>query len=188
MITIPELWLPILAAAVLVWIASAVVWMVLPHHKSEYRALPDEAAAGAALKGAAPGLYNLPHVEDYGRLKDPETRRRFDEGPLAFLTVVPNGVPAMGPRLVLSFVFFLAVSVVVAYVTGRALPAGTHYLTVFRIAGTAAWLAYGFGVIPQSIWFGRPWSSAVKDLLDGLLYGLLTAGVFGSMWPKPMAG
>ena len=31
-----DLWLPILVAAVLVWIASALIWTVLPWHKSDF--------------------------------------------------------------------------------------------------------------------------------------------------------
>ena len=89
----------------------------------------------------------------------------------------------MTKSLVLSFVFYVAVSVVVAYLTSRTLAAGIDYLQVFRVAGTTAWLAYGFAVIPEAIWFGRPWSAVVKNLLDALLYALLTAGVFGWLWP-----
>ena len=38
-------------------------------------------------------------------------------------------------------------------------------------------------VVQDAIWFGRPWSSAWKVLGDALLYGLMTAGVFGWLWP-----
>ena len=37
MVPIPELWLPILVTTVLVFAASNVVWMVLPHHRSDMR-------------------------------------------------------------------------------------------------------------------------------------------------------
>jgi hypothetical protein len=71
----------------------------------------------------------------------------------------------------------------VAYLTGRTLSPGTEYLTVFRVAGTTAWLAYGAASVTDAIWFGRPWSSVVKTLIDALIYGMLTAGVFGWLWP-----
>ena len=60
---------------------------------------------------------------------------------------------------------------------------GTEYLTVFRLTGTVAWLAYGMAVVPDAIWFGRPWSSIIKTVFDALLYALLTAGVFAWLWP-----
>jgi hypothetical protein len=186
MITIVELWQPILLSAAIVWIASAVVWMALPHHKGEYGAVTDEEATRNALKSVSPGLYRIPHVGDYADMKDPDKVQKFDEGPVGFLTVMANGVPAMGPRLVRSALFFLVVSIIVAYVAGRALPADAHYLMVFRVTCTISWLAYGFGSIPESIWFGRPWASQIRTLADGLLYGLLTAGVFGWLWPRGM--
>lgn len=185
MVSIPELWMPILLSAAIVWIGSAIVWMALPHHKGEYRSVPDEEATRAALQGAAPGLYSVPHPDDPMNPTDDE-RRKLDEGPRAFLAVLPAGQPNMGGMMLKSFLFFLVVSFVVAYVTGRALAPDAHYLTVFRIAGTTAWLAYGFGSIQECIWFGRPWSSQLRSLCDGLFYGLLTAGVFGWMWPRMM--
>ncbi len=38
--------------------------------------------------------------------------------------------------------------------------------------------------VPDAIWFGRPWSAIGKNLFDALMYGLLTAGVFGWLWPR----
>ncbi len=90
----------------------------------------------------------------------------------------------MGKNMALSFVYYIVIGVLVAYVAGRTLTAGTDYLAVFRIAGTVAWLGYGWAVVPEGIWFGRPWSSVVLSLADALLYALLTAGVFGWLWPR----
>ena len=42
--------------------------------------------------------------------------------------------------------------------------------------------AYAAGVWPQSIWYQRPWSTTLKFTFDGLIYGLLTGGVFGWLW------
>ena len=53
------------------------------------------------------------------------------------------------------------------------------YLAVFRVAGTTAFIAHGIAIIPESIWFGRPWPMTLKTLLDALIYGLLTGSVFG---------
>ena len=45
-------------------------------------------------------------------------------------------------------------------------------------------LAYGVGQMSASIWMAKPWSVAAKEAFDGLLYGLVTAGTFGWLWPK----
>ena len=34
------------------------------------------------------------------------------------------------------------------------------------------------------MWNMKPWSMSMKHLFDGLIYGLLTAGVFGWLWPS----
>jgi hypothetical protein len=51
-----------------------------------------------------------------------------------------------------------------------------HYLTVFRVAGTAAFMAYGLGHLSNGIWKGETWGATIKEVIDGLVYGLLTAG------------
>ena len=185
MITITSLGLAILVAAALVWIASALIWTVLPWHKGEYAGLPDESAALAALKtqDLQPGLYSFPHATSPNDFKDEATRLKFEEGPVGYLTVVPKGVPAMGKNMVLSFVFYVLVGVVVAYVASRTLSPGAEYMTVFRLTATVTWLAHGTAAIQEAIWFGRPWSSIARSLLDALIYGLLTGGVFGWLWP-----
>jgi hypothetical protein len=185
MVTLGSLVLPILVSAALVWVASALVWMVLPHHKSEWLRLPDEEAFRSALKGRplAPGRYNVPFATGGAELKNPEMVRKYEEGPVGILTLFPSGMPKMGGMMVGSFVYYLVVGFVVAYLASRTLATGADYLTVFRVTGTTAWLAYGFAVVPESIWFGRPWRSTVLTLADALLYALLTAGVFGWMWP-----
>jgi hypothetical protein len=30
----------------------------------------------------------------------------------------------------------------------------------------------------------QPWSMTFKEVIDGLVYGLLTAGTFGWLWPR----
>ncbi len=183
MVTIASLWLAILVSGIAVWLASSVVWMVLPFHKSDFKAVSDEVAARDALKDLAPGMYNIPHMASRDDAKTPEGAQKFEEGPNAFITVLPTGKPNMGKQLTIWFVYSLLVGTIVAYLTSRTLDAGAEYLAVFRIAGTTAWLAYGMAAVQDAIWLGRPWSFVLKGQFDALLYGLLTAGVFGWLWP-----
>ncbi len=176
--TIISLWMPILVSAAVVWIASALVWMVLPWHKTDWTAPADEDGLRQALKGATPGLYMLPYCVDPKALNDEAMKKKFIDGPLAYITVIPNGLPKMGPKLGMTFLFYLLVGIIAAYFVSRTVGAG-DYLEVFRIAGTTAFVAYGIAYFQESIWFGRPWSLTAKSLLDALIYGLLTGGVFG---------
>lgn len=186
MVTLGALGLPILLSAVVVWIASAIVWMVLPHHKTDFKGLPNEEALRSALRpqNLAPGQYNFPHIPSRQAMKQPEIVRKFEEGPVGLLTLFPSGLPKMGKAMGLSFGYYVVIGFFVAYVAGRTLAAGADYLSVFRVAGTVAWLGYGWAAVPDAIWLGRPWSSVAKHLADALLYGLLTAGVFGWLWPR----
>ena len=63
------------------------------------------------------------------------------------------------------------------------LEGGARYLDVFRVTGVAAILAYAVGHMHDSIWKGAPWSTTGKFIVDGVLYGLVTAGTFGWLWP-----
>ena len=185
MVSIMSLWLPIIVGAILVWIASALVWTVMPHRKSEWKGVPDEDGMRNALRAQSlrPGQYSVPYPPE-GRMKNPAYMQKLSEGPVAMFTVTPPGFGLkMGPPMVLSVLFYIVVGIVVAYVTGRTMEPGDSYLAVFRVAGTTAWLAYGFATVPESIWFGRPWSSTIKTLIEALAYGLLTAGAFGAFWP-----
>lgn len=185
MISIASLWLPILAAAVFVFVVSSLVHMVLKYHASDFRGLPNEEAAMDVLRGAdlAPGQYHMPHCADFKEVGTPEMQEKFKRGPVGILTIFPSGPPTMGKALVQWFLYTLLVGVFVAYLAGRFLPVGAEYLTVFRFAGTAAFMAYCLGPTVDSIWRGVPWSTTAKNLLDGLLYSLVTAGAFGWLWP-----
>jgi hypothetical protein len=99
------------------------------------------------------------------------------------MTVVRNGPISMTKPLIQWFIYTLIVGVFAAYVASRTLAAGAEYLQVFQIAGTTAFIAYAAGLWQQSIWYNRPWSTTMKHTLDGLIYGLLTGGVFGWLWP-----
>jgi hypothetical protein len=177
------LWLPILVAAVVVFVASSVMHMVLPYHKSGYRKLPDEDKALAALRGVTPGQYVFPYCTQK-EMNTPEIQEKLKQGPVGLMFVRPSGPVVMGKFLGMWFGFCLIIGVFVAYLTGHTVDPGANYLKVFRVAGTAAFLAYGLGNLSNGIWKGQPWSVTIKEVVDGLVYGLLTAGVFGWLWPR----
>ena len=177
--SIMTLWQPILLSAVLSFVAGAVIWMVMPWHKSDWSKATDEEGARSALRGLVPGQYNLPHCADRAALNDPDMRQKFEDGPLAFITVVSSGVPVMGPKLGLMFAFNVLVAVVCAYFVSRTAAPDADYLAIFRISGAVAFVAYGMAYVQESIWFGRPWSATIKTFLDALIYSLLVGGAFG---------
>jgi hypothetical protein len=182
-VSLMSLMWPILLSAVIVFIASSVIWMVVQYHNADWKKLPDEVTARAALKGTAPGQYSVPHAATAADRNSPDWQEKYKQGPAAMVIVFPHGSLAMGKQLTQWFIYCAVVSILVAYVTSVALTAGAEYLQVFRIAGTVAVLSYAGAAPMKSIWFGHQWSATAKDALDGLIYGLLTAGVFGWLWP-----
>lgn len=185
MVSLTALWLPIVLSAVIVFFASSLMHMLLPYHRSDYQKLPDEDKLLAALRAAGlkRGLYVFPHCT-HDRMKSPEVVEKYKQGPVGMLTVLPNGPPVMAKFLGLWFAFCLLIGFFVAYLTGRTLAPGANYLEVFRVVGTAAFLAYGLGNLSNGIWKGQTWSVTIKEVIDGLVYALLTAGTFGWLWPR----
>ncbi len=186
MTPLTALWLPILISAVFVFIASSIIHMAPLWHESDYPGLSQEDVVADALRplNIPPGDYMLPRAKDMAEMKSAEYTERMKKGPVLLVTVIPNGPVTMGKQLTLWFVYILVVSYFAAYVAGRALGPGTEYLEVFRFAGTTAFIAYTVALWQISIWYRRAWSQTLKETFDGLIYALLTAGVFGWLWPS----
>src|SRR5260370_31699158 len=99
MVSLSALWLPILLSAVIVFIASSIMHMVLPYHRSDYQPPPDEDKVLAALRAAGlkRGLYMFPFSTPK-EMKSPATIEKFKQGPVGMLTVFPNA-PASMPKI-----------------------------------------------------------------------------------------
>lgn len=186
MTELSALWLPILLSSVLVFVVSSVIHMALPWHKSDYPAVPNEERVREALRPLAipPGDYMVPRASSSKEMQSPEFVEKLKQGPVLILTVLPNGPMAMGKSLLLWFVYSAVVGLFAAYVASRALAAGAVYLDVFRFVGTTAFIGYAVALWQMSIWYKRAWSTTVKTTIDGLIYALVTAGVFGWLWPR----
>lgn len=186
MVPILSLAVPILVSAVIVFVASSIIHMVLPYHRKDFRQVPKADEVQDALRrfNIPPGDYVLPRPASHNDMKKPEFVAKMTKGPVAFMTVVPAGPPSMGKSLVLWFVYCALVTSFAAYVTGRAVAPGASYLTVFRFVGATAFMGYSLALLQNSIWYHRNWGATITSMFDGLVYGLLTAGTFGWLWPR----
>ena len=185
MVPLTSLWLPILLSAVIVFVASSIIHMMSPWHKTDYERLPEEEKVRAALRPFAipPGDYMVPRPRTRDEMRTAEFMARVNEGPNLVVTVLPNGPWTMGRNLGLWFVYLAVVALFAAYMAGRALPAGTHYLVVFRFVGTAAFLGFAIALWQMSIWYRRAWSTTIKATVDALIYAAVTALVLAWLWP-----
>jgi len=185
MIALSDLWLPILASAVFVFVASSILHMVIPIHKGDYKKLPGEDKLLEAMRGERlePGTYMFPCPESMKAMGSPEMLAKYGQGPVGFMTVISNGPPAMGKNLTQWFIYTLVIGVFVAYLGALALGRGVEYGVVFRFTGTAAILGYALAAVPESIWKGQRWGVTLTFIFDGLVYGLVTGATFAGLWP-----
>jgi len=185
MAPIISLWLPIILSAVLVFVVSSVLHMVFKYHNSDFKKLPSEDQVMDDLRkyNIPAGDYFMPYTTDNKERNSQEFKDKCKRGPAAVMTIYAHAYMTMGSSLALWFLYSLIVGVFAAYIAGHSLAAGTHYLTVFRIVGSSAFAGYGLALLQNSIWFKKSWSATFKSMFDGLIYALLTAGVFGWLWP-----
>ncbi len=186
MVSIPSLWLPILLSAIAVFVVSSVIHMFLGYHAADYKRVPaeDELMAAVRKLDIPAGDYMVPCPTSHAAFKDPVFLEKFKAGPRAMLTVLPGGPITMAPQLVQWFVYSVVISITAAYISGRALGPGAHYLQVFRFAGATAFYGYSLALFQASIWYKKSWGTTLRSAFDGLIYGLVTAGFFGWLWPR----
>lgn len=185
MVSIASLWLPILLSAVAVFVVSSLIHMFLGYHSADYRRLPaeDEFMAAVRKLDISPGDYMVPCPTSHAAFKEPAFQEKFKAGPRAMMTVL-GPYAGMGGQLLQWFLYAVLISITAAYISGRALGPGAHYMKVFRFAGATAFYGYALAHIQASIWYKKAWGTTFRNVLDGLIYGLVTAGFFGWLWPR----
>jgi hypothetical protein len=186
MVPLTSLWAPILVSGVAVFLASFILHMVLPYHRSDYGHVPTEDAVMDGLRKAAipPGDYFLPHAGSPAAMKNPEYKAKLEKGPLVVMTVLKPGAYAMGPRLVQWFLYTLVVSGLAGFLASHSAGPMASSRRVFHFAATVAFASYALGLWQDSIWYSRKWSTTIKNTFDSLIYAALTGAVFVWLWPR----
>lgn len=178
-----QLWMPVLLSALGVWMASALGWMLLGHHGKDWDALPDEARSMDTLRSMnlPAGSYGFPYMS-HKEAGTPEGKAKWERGPMGLLRIWK---PAnMGLNMIKTAVFFLIVSVLIAYLGSACLTKGAAFAKVFQVLGTAGVLAYSCAFIPGDIWFQAKPRSTIMGVLDGIAFGLITGAIFAWLWPR----
>ena len=184
MISALSLWLPVLLSALGVFIVSSVIHMVLTYHRNDFKGVPSEDGVMDALRSfnIPQGEYFMPFIDDPKQRETDEFKAKEQKGPVAYLTVISADYK-LGKKLVSWFLYSILVGLFTAYTAGLALEPGAYYMQVFRFTGTAAFGGYALALMQNSIWYGRNWSTTLKSMADGFVYPLVTAGIFGWLWP-----
>jgi len=183
------LWLPILLSAAAVWVAAAIVWMALPHHKQDFIGIPDSAGGEDGLmdyirkSGIKPGNYVFPDARDHAAMKSEKVQKAWKDGPVGHLSLWRPPL-TMGGKMAATFMVYLVVSVLIAYLARIALPGPASFARVFQVATTAGVLAYCFSFIPNAVWWGSYKRTIVANIVDGVLYAAITGAVLAWRWPR----
>lgn len=182
-----SLWLPIIAAAVGVFIASSISHMVLPYHRTDVRKLPgdkEDLVLDALNRIAvAPGDYAVPHAGGPAGMREPAFIAKATKGPLAFMTLAPGAAPSMGPYLGLWFLYCFVVSGCIGWLVWYIAGPVDAPAYVFHVAAPIGFLTYGMALPQMSIWYRRSWATTLKSLFDSLIYGVVTGAAFAFLWP-----
>ena len=181
-----SLWLPILLSAVVVFVISSLVHMVIKWHAFDYKGFANEDAVRTALRtdNPVPGIkYVVPYCTDIKEMAGEAMRKKYQEGPTAVIVFGPNVQPNMGKHLGQWFVLSLVIAALTAFVTSRVVPLDHAYaVRAAKLAGAVTFIAYAFGSVQESIWMYRSWRSSATYLLDAVLYAIGTGAMFYWLW------
>ena len=91
MVSLGALWLPIVLAAVIVFIASSIMHVVLKYHESDCYQIPDEDKFLALLRPAnlKRGFYMFPYCQ-HKDMKSPAAIEKYKQGPVGLMTIMPR--------------------------------------------------------------------------------------------------
>jgi len=116
-------------------------------------------------------------------MASPEMQQKFQEGPVGLVVLRSPGKPNMGKSLGQWFVLNLLIALLCGHLAAGSVAAGASLHHVFHLVGLVSFLAHGGGSIQSGIWMGMPWRAVAKDLLDALIFGVLSGVVFMWLWP-----
>jgi hypothetical protein len=172
--------LPIALSAVALFFASFLSWMILRLHEDDWKKLKneDEFMAGAEKCNIPVGSYMFPAPETPAEMQTEAFKKKYEAGPRGVLTILPK--VSMPKNLGLTFLYFLTVSFLLAYLGTMGLKAGADFLTVFRFIFVAALMTFLAAIVQHAIWF-RP--RIIGHLIESVPYAAITAAIFAGLWP-----
>ena len=172
--------LPIALAAIALFFASFLSWMVFQLHKNDWRKVDRETDLMSAISAfnLREGNYLFPMAASNAEMQTPEFQAKYAAGPRGILNLMPKA--NMGVNLALTFLYFLAVSFVIGYLASIAFKPGTEFLHVFRFVATAAITIFLAAIVQHAIWFRM---RITGHVIESVAYALITAAIFAGLWP-----
>ncbi len=175
-----SLWLPIVVSSVALFFASFLSWMVVPIHRKDWVKLEkeDDFMKAVGELGILRGSYMFPGCETPAEMKSEEYKKKWEAGPSGIITVFSK--VSMGKNLVLTLLYFLAVSFCLGCLATMAIERGAEFVDVFRFVTMAGFMTYLAAIVQHAIWFH---SRIVGHVIESFVYAVITGALFGAMWP-----
>lgn len=166
-----------LIGGVVLFVWSAIFWMVFACQSHYMRGFQDEGDVASAIIDNAPesGFYILPYMS---KAENPKQMKKSEEkmaaGPFVFAAVKLEGKnPRMGMSMVASLILKIVVAYIVSWLVVNLKIAERGRIVKFvALVGLVAALLVAF---PHAIWFGFPAGYVVCALLDNVI-GWILAG------------
>jgi hypothetical protein len=175
------LFLPIVLAAIALFFASFLSWMVLQLHKRDWKKIDREGEFMTAVAGfnLPEGSYMFPMAANQADMQTPEFQQKYAAGPRGILYLYPK--TNMVANLGLTFLYFLAVSFVLGYLASIAFKPGAEILSVFRFVFAGAFMMFLAAIIQHSIWFRM---RIAGHVIESVAYAAITGAIFAGLWPS----
>jgi hypothetical protein len=174
-----ELWMPIVATGIATHIYSTLAWTVLPHHKPEWTKLPEEDETYQTLERIPAGQYVFPHASSQQDMQTESFQKKM-KSRSGMLVIWPSPTN-MGKAIIQTLVSYLVVAFVIGYLASISLSKGAEFMKVMQFTMTAGLLAHIAAKFPFVFWFRR---RIIMDVLDGVIFALITGAIFAALWPK----
>ncbi len=164
---------------IVLFIWSAVSWMVLPWHMMTIHSFSDNNAVAQSIQANAPtsGIYLLPSPQDYDKSKD-----QAPQGPMVFSAVHLEGMsPSMWKQMGIGLVSQIISAFFVAWLLFKTKGLGyirrVAFVVVFALAASIA------TDVPYWNWFAFDTQYTLVQMAD-LLIGWFFAGIVMACFTK----
>jgi hypothetical protein len=181
-----SLWLPIIVATAIAFVASSLIHMVLPWHKGDYPLVPNQDQIMDALRpfNLPPGDYMIPRPKDMAEMKTPEFKAKAERGPVLIMTLYKGMMENMGVLMGKWFVYQLVVTLFAAHIAGTLVGPGGDAKLIFHSAFIVAFSGYVLALWQLTIWYRRSMRITLTSTLDGIIYSLIVGLTFVWLWPR----
>lgn len=175
-----DLWLPIVVSGFATHILSTIAWMLLPHHKPEWKQLPveDEFLEWISERKVPADQYMIPFAQSPDQMNSDAYLQK--QGKCKGMMVIWETPPNIAKAVGLTLAFFFIAAFVIGYLASLALLPGESFSRVIQFVTTVGLLAHCAAKFPHVFWFRR---RIAMEVLDGVVYAFATGLIFALLWP-----